>query len=132
QEQRRPMQQGADDLDATHLAARQRPDLVVQAIAHSDLLQKRPYPLPRRSPADPVQGRMIGEILIDTEVEVQRTGLEHNSETTKRLARLPCDVMPEDADRAMPGIVEMADQGKQRCLSGTIEAEQDREAALRD
>ncbi len=39
------------------------------------------------------------------------------------------DVMAEDADRALPRVVEMADQREQRCLAGAVEAEQHGEGA---
>ena len=80
QQQRRPVQQRAGDLDAPHLAARQAARLVVQAVAHLDLREQRVDAPPRLGRADAVQRGMVGEVLVDAEIEVERARLEHDAE----------------------------------------------------
>ena len=75
---------------------------------------------------------MVGEVLVDAEVEVERARLEDDAEPPQRLARRAADVVAEDADRAVARVVEMADQREQRRLAGAVEAEQDGEGGRRD
>jgi hypothetical protein len=58
--------------------------------------------------------------------------LEDDAEAPQRLAGRAADVVAEDADRAVARVVEMADQREQRCLAGTVEAEQDGEGPRRN
>ncbi len=69
QQQRRPVQQRAGDLDAPHLAAGEAAGLVVQAAAHLDRFQQRAMRALRLAVADAVQGGVIGQVLVDAQIE---------------------------------------------------------------
>src|SRR5688572_1358707 len=75
---------------------------------------------------------MVGEVLVDAQIEVERARLEDDAETPERLAGRAADVMAENADRPVPGVVEMADQREQRRLARAVEAEQDGEGRRGD
>ena len=52
----------------------------------------------RLSRADAVQRRVIGQVLQHREIEVERTGLEHDAKQPQRLTGLTYDIMSEKPD----------------------------------
>ena len=122
QQQRRPVEQCAGDLDAPHLAAGQAARLVVQAPAHLDGLQHGIDAPSRLGRAHAVQRGMVGKVLVDAQIEIQRARLEDDAEASQRRSGRAADVVPEDADRAVARVVEMADQREQRRFARPVEA----------
>src|SRR5690606_20293443 len=112
-QQRRPVQQGADDLDAADLPAGKAAHLLLDAVAEVDRMEQFVDPLPRHARSDAVQGGVVEEVLPDGEVEIEGAGLEDDAETPERLARVPVDILAEDADAARPRRKQMADEREQ-------------------
>ena len=99
----RLVQQRARDLDAPHLAAGEVAHLVVRAVGKRDPRQHLVGAGARRARPDAVQRGVIGEVLRDREIEIERARLEHDAELAQRRARLALHVMAEDADRGRRG-----------------------------
>ena len=119
------MQQRPGDLDAPHLPARQIAHLVAGAVGERNLLQHLTGAPARLARPDPMQRRVIDEILLDREVEVERARLEHDADQPQRRARRGGNVVAEDADGTALDGIEARDEGKQRALAGAVEAEED-------
>ena len=96
QEQLRAVQQRAGDLDAPQLAAGEMARLVARAVGEPDALRSDVCRAPRARGADAVQRAVIGEVLLDREIEVERAALEDDAETAQRLAGVARDVAAEN------------------------------------
>src|SRR5215471_11524500 len=79
-----------------------------------------------------MKGRVIEQILFQREIEIERARLEHDAEQPQRLARRAADVVAENADASALDSEQAGDEGEQRALAGSVEAEQRREARRRD
>jgi hypothetical protein len=75
---------------------------------------------------------MVGQVLVDGEIEVERARLEYYAQPPQRFAGGTANIVAEDADRAVARVVEVADQGEQRRLAGSVEAEKHGESSGRD
>ena len=131
QQQARPMQQRAGDLEPPHLAAGEIAHLAAGAIGKPDPRQHLIAARARLAPADAVQGCVIEQVLHHREVEVERARLEHHAQQPQRLARRASDVVTENADAAALNSEQPRDQREQRALAGAIETEQRGEARRR-
>ncbi len=79
------MQQGAGDLRAPLLAARERAGLDARAVRKADERQNLADPPIAARPPIPVQRRVIAQVLAQRQVEVQRPALEHHPDPRQRL-----------------------------------------------
>ena len=131
QQQPRPVQQRARDLDPAHLPAREIADLAAGAVGELDAREHSSARCARVAPADAVQRGVIEQVLHHREIEVERARLEHDAHQPQRLARLAADVMAEDADVAGLDAEQPRDQREQRALAGAVQAEQRGEARRR-
>ena len=82
-------------------------------------------------PADPVQRRVVGEVLPEREVAVERPALEHHADAGERLAGLAARVETRDLDPAGGAVVEPGDEREERGLAGAVDAEEGGEGAAR-
>ena len=82
----------------------------------------------RLAAADAVQGRVIEQVLLHRQVEVERARLEHDAEPPQRLARRARDVVALDRDAAVARVEQPGDQREQRRLARAVQPEQRREA----
>ncbi len=82
-------------------------------------------------PANPVQCRMIGEILQQRQIGVEAAALEHDAKLAQSRRRVAAYVVADDADLAADIVVEARCQSKQRRLAGAVRPEQRHEAAAR-
>ena len=57
----------------------------------------------RFAPANAMQGAVIGEVLRDAEIGIERALLEHDAEQRERRAALARDVAAEDSHRLPTG-----------------------------
>jgi len=126
------VQQCASDLDAAHLPAREVAYLVVSAIGERDLREHISRAGTRLILADAVQRCMIGEVLRDRQIKVERARLEYDAEQTQRRTRLAPHIMTKDADASGADRIEPGDQREQRALAGAIQPKQRDEAPGRD
>ena len=131
-EQAWPVQQRARDLDPPHLAAGQIAYLVVRALRQGNAGQHVVGAPAAFMLADAVQRRMVGQILDDREIEVERARLEHDADQAQGFARCPFDIVPENPDTAALDRVEARHQREQGALSGAVEAEENGEGRWRD
>ena len=132
QQELRPVQQRAGDLDPAQLPARELADLVAGALGEleaGELGGRAPLRLAAR---DALQPRGVEQVLHDREIEVDGALLEHHAERGERLRGPPAHVGAEDPDAAAAVAVEPGDQVEQRGLAGAVLAEQHGEAAGRD
>src|SRR4051812_41632945 len=74
--------------------------------------------------ADPVQRRVVAQVLHDREIEIERPRLEYDAELAQRSAGLAFHIMAEYADATRENRIEPRDQGEERAFPRTIEAEQ--------
>ena len=130
-EEPRPVQQGACDLDAAHLAAGKRAHLVAHLASEVEPLQRLVSEAAGVAAGNAVERCMIGKVLDHAQIEIEGAGLEHHAEPAQRLAGLALQLVAEDADRTLADGVEAGDQRKQGGFAGAVEAEQHREAAAR-
>ena len=80
QQQTRLVQQGSRDLHAPHLAARELGDAFVQAVGEIDSRRGRRAVAPSASlAADAMQRRVIDEVLLDRNIDIERSRLEHDA-----------------------------------------------------
>ena len=87
QQQGRPVQQRAGDLDAPHLAAGKAARLVVQRVRSSRRSRSNLVdPLPRLARPHAMQRGVVGEVLVDAEVEIERARLEDDAKPPQRFA----------------------------------------------
>ena len=96
----RAMQQRARNLHPPHLAAGERARFIIGAASHRHLVQDRTGALlgvPRRNS---VQRRMIGEILQDRQIEIERPRLENDTKPAQRLAGGAVHIEAENANPA--------------------------------
>ena len=97
QQQPRPMQQRARDLEPAHLPAREVAHLAAGAIGEPDPRQHLVAARARLAPADAVQRGVIEQVLHHREIEIERARLEHHAEQPQRFAGRAPDVVAEDA-----------------------------------
>src|SRR5215472_14161301 len=80
QQQTRPVQQTAGDLDAAPLATAQLTDLVTALVGKSDPLDFGRAPLCSVPMRKAVQGSVIEQVLLDGQVEIEGRLLEHDAD----------------------------------------------------
>src|SRR5215207_5769434 len=76
-----------------------------------------------------MQGSVIGQVLFDGQIQIEGRHLENDAEAGQRWQRMPTDRVAEDADVALPCIVEAGHEGDEGRLSGAIGSEENREGA---
>ena len=82
-------------------------------------------------PVDPVQRRVIGQVLRHGQIGVERPGLEHHPKPGQRLARGAAQIMAGHLDGAAGIVVKPGDQRKQRGLACTVHPEKCHESPAR-
>jgi hypothetical protein len=132
QQEARPVKQRPGDLNPALLAAGEIADLLAGAVGEPRALQLDPGTLAPEPGGQPVEAGVIGEVLADGKLQVERARLEHDAEPAQRLGRLAADVIAEHGDAAGATVVEPGDQRKQRRLARAVQAEQGAEAPLPD
>src|ERR1700691_1515007 len=126
------MDERAGDLHPAHLAAGKLSHAILGAVGEADALKQRAAPSARIGAGDAMQRRLIAEVLIDGEVEIERAALKDDADPGERGAALTADVEAEHADGAAAGGVEVSDDRKQRALARAVEADQYGESRRRD
>ena len=92
QQEARPVQQRAGDLDPPHLAAAQAADLVLEALEQAGAAELGLDALRRVASAHAVQRRVIAQVVGDRQIEVERALLEDGADharAPRRAARAP-------------------------------------------
>src|SRR5271166_1963880 len=121
------VQQSASDLDAPHLAAREIARLVAGLVYEADAGELRDLSRARFAPPNSMQGSVIGQILFDAEIEIERALLKHDTKQRQRVAALSRDIMPENAHRSRSARIQMRDHRKKRALARAVESKQNGE-----
>ena len=80
QQQTRAMDERAGDLDPAHLAAGKLAHAVMGAVGEADALKQRAPAGARLGAGDAVQRRLIAQVLIDGEIEIERAALKHDAD----------------------------------------------------
>lgn len=127
QQQSRPMQQRAGDLQPAHLASGEAPRLLPCPFGQRDAVQNLGRTHARLRAAYAMQRRMIGEVLHHGQIEIERTGLKDDAEPAQRFARRSPDIIAEDTNSPLPGGIEVGYQRKQRALAGAVQSQKNRE-----
>ena len=122
QQHARPMQQRARDLDPPHLTAGKEAHFVAGAVGEPDASELDRLSRARLAPANAMQRAVIGEVLRDAEIGIERALLEHDAKSRKRRAALARDVAAEDAHRSRSARIKMRDHREQRALAGAVQA----------
>jgi hypothetical protein len=125
------VQQRPGDFDAPCLASRQRPCLVIGPFGKADLRKCIDRQATAFPPADPLQGRVIGEVLQHAQIVIEAAALEYDTKLLQRRGRVPAHVVAENADLAADVVVETGHQGKQCRLAGAVRPEQHDEGSAR-
>ena len=128
QQHARPVQERPRDLDPPHLTAGKEPHLVAGSVSETHAAKLDRPSLARLTRADAVQCAVIGKILRDAEVGIERALLKHHAEPRESRAALTGDVAPENAHHARSADVKMCDHREQRALAGAIQAQKYSEA----
>src|SRR6478735_5437011 len=126
------MQQRADNLDASHLAAGKSAHLLLEPVAHIDGAKQLVDTLARNSRSNAVEGGVVEEILPDAEVQIERAGLKDDAKASQRRSGVSIYILAEDAYAAGAGRKQMADERKQRRLAGAVKTEQHGESRWLD
>src|ERR1700757_1646800 len=92
EQQLRAVQERAGNFEAAHLAARKGARLVMLADRQSNLFQNPAPEKPRFLRRNSVQRRVIGKILADSKVKIERARLKHDAEPPQGLFRRAIDV----------------------------------------
>src|SRR5690606_190665 len=87
---------------------------------------------PGRPPPEPVQRRVVAEILPQRQVAVERLALEDDPEPRQRLPRQATRIEARHLDPARGAVVEPGDEREERRLAGAVDAEQRRERTALD
>src|SRR5579863_9695569 len=80
QQHARPVQERPRDLDPPHLTAGKEAHLVACSVGETDAGKLDRPALPRLTRADAVQCPVVGEVLRDAEVRIERALLKHDAE----------------------------------------------------
>ncbi len=106
-EQQKPriVDKGPNEFDPAAQTARQLAHLVVPPIG-----KIRPRELlldagPRAPARHPAQRRVVKQVLLDTEVKVERRLLEHHAEQCQRVERFAPDIVPVNTDCAAGAVI---------------------------
>ena len=127
---RGPVQQRAGDLGAALLAAGQPRDPAAHAARRGRPARATSAARVRASArGQAVQRRVVGEVLRDRQVGVERPALEHHAHLGERRPGRAAQVVAEDLDAAGDVVVEPGDQREQRGLAGAVHPEQRHELA---
>src|SRR5664279_1605810 len=100
QQHARSMQERPRDLDPAHLAAGKKAHLVCRPIREPDASELDRGSLTRVTGANTVQGAVIGQVLHDAEVRIQRALLKHDAEERESGAAVARDIATENAHRS--------------------------------
>src|SRR5262245_51041184 len=96
------VQQGAGNLDAPHMSPRKVANLVIGAIferyAHEHFIRAGLC----LTPANSMKGRVIHQVLHDREIEIERAGLEHDTENAQGFPGGALHIVAKDPDASMP------------------------------
>ena len=120
------MQERARDLDPPHLTAGKKAHLVAGPVGEADAGELDRASRARFPPANAMQGAVIGEVLRDAEIGIERALLKHDAEQGESGAALTRDVASENAHRARSAHIEMRDHREQRALARAVQAQQAR------
>ena len=129
---RGPCKQGARDLDAPHLAAREIARLLAGTSRKLHARQHLGGARFRFVRAEAVQRRVIAQVLRDGQVEIERARLEDHAKASQRLAGIAVDVEAEHADLSAARREKARHEGKQGGLAGAVEAEKRRASPATD
>ena len=88
------------DFETPHLSAGELARLVARAVGETDPFKQRSLARDTFAARETLQGAVIGEVLRDREIEVERALLEYHAEPRKRRAALARDIVAKDADAA--------------------------------
>src|ERR1700730_16914547 len=121
------MQKCAGNFNLARLTSRQVAYLIVSSVQQMEPGQHVIRPGPGGLLVDPVQGRVIHQVLRDGEINVESARLEYNADHTQCFTRLARDVMAENPDPAMLNCVETRGEREQGALSCAVESEENEE-----
>ncbi len=129
QQQPRPVQQRAGDLDPAAVAAVEPAHPLARALGHAQAAELGLDARQAFGPAQAVQRGVVEQVLAHREVEIQRRLLEHHPHACQRPARVAAQFRALDPDLALGAFVEPGDQREQRGLAGPVGAQQHLELA---
>ena len=122
QQHARPMQKRSRDLDPPHLTAGKEAHLVAVPVGETDARELHRPSLARFTPADAMQGAMIGQILRNAEIGIQRALLKHDAKSRKSGAAITRDVAAENAHHPRSAYIKMRDHREQRTLARAVQS----------
>ncbi len=125
------MNERARDLDPPRLPAGQRANLFVDPLGKARSGDEGRDVRVHLRPGKPVQRSMIGEVLAQTQVEIERPALEHHAELGQGHRGGALEIVPEDANAAAAARVKARDDREEGRLAGAVRPEESDEAALR-
>jgi hypothetical protein len=131
EEKARAMNERAGDLDPSRLSAGQRADFFVAPLGKARSGDEGRDVRAYLRPGKPVQRSMIGEILAQTQVEIERSALEHHAELGQGDRGGALEIVPEDANAAAAARIKARDDREERGLAGAVRSKESDEAALR-
>ena len=114
------MQKRARDLDPPHLTAGEKAHFVARAVGEPDTSELDRLSRARFAPANAMQRAVIGEVLRDAEIRVERALLKYDAKSRKRRAALARDVAAEDVDRSRSTRIKVGDHREQRALARAV------------
>src|ERR1043165_3579525 len=110
------MQQRPRDLDAPCLAARERPHFLARTFGEPNLRKRFHRAAATLMPANPLQRRMIGEVLQQAQIVVETAALEYDAQLLQGCGRVPPYIVAQNADLAADVVVETRHKSKQSRL----------------
>src|SRR5262249_2035463 len=132
QQETRPVQQTAGDLDTTSLAATQLAYLVAALVGEPDPLDFGRAALRGGSGRETRQRSVIEEVLLYREIEIEGRLLKHHADVPQALGGSLADVHAKDADYPLSLDIESSGEREQRRFPCAVQPEQHRKIAGRD
>ncbi len=94
-------------------AAGQRPNFFTGAIGQSYLLKRFDRAAMAVTSADPLQRRVISEVLQQAQIVVETAALEYDTQLLQSCRRVPTYIAAQNADLATDVVVETGHKSKQ-------------------
>ncbi len=102
QKQTRLVQEGPRDLHASHLTARELGHAFMRSVRQIDSGERRAGASQRLAAADAVQRGVVDEVLLDRNIDIERSRLKHDAKLAERRCGLASDIMTIDRYSSAP------------------------------
>src|SRR3984957_2461242 len=132
QQPARLVQGRPSDLDPPHLTAGKEAHLVADPVGETDARELHRPSLARFTPSDAMESAMIGQILRNAEIGVQRALLKHDAKSRKSGAAVTRDVAAENAHHPRSAYIKMRDHREECTLARAVQTQEHGEARGRD